>query len=117
MSKDISFEDSMRRLDTIASQLDSGKLDLQTSLQLYEEGISLIRKCHSILENARQKIAVLKSWDENGTPIAEEVDPEQFRSDKSVPGKKSSSVKTPDQKEAEEVLEKHSLEEIALYSR
>lgn len=117
MSKDISFEDSIFRLEEIVGQLEGGKMDLQTSLRQYEEGISLLRNCQSILENARQKIEIIKNWDANGSPITAEADLEDFQSNKAVPGKKISSGQKVERDDPDEILEKHTPEEIALYSR
>ena len=62
--ENINFEDSMKQLDEIASELESGKLNLEDSIKLFEEGMELSRKCNDFLEEAEKKITIL--LDENG---------------------------------------------------
>ena len=59
--KTMSFEASMERLESILHTLESGNEDLDTSLKLYEEGISLVRACSNQLEKAEQKIKILQT--------------------------------------------------------
>ena len=58
--KDINFEDAMKRLDTIASELAREGVKLEDALALYEEGIGLVRECNKILENTERKIKMLQ---------------------------------------------------------
>ena len=60
----ISFEDAVQRLEQIVRQLETGNAPLDKSLELYEEGISLVNKCTKELKNAEKKIKILTS--ENG---------------------------------------------------
>ncbi|MFA6948090.1 MAG: exodeoxyribonuclease VII small subunit [Eubacteriales bacterium] len=55
----ITFEAAIARLEEIIRQLEGGTAPLDTSLALYEEGVSLVRKCGSMLDNAEQKIKLL----------------------------------------------------------
>ena len=57
--KKMSFEDAIRRLEAIAAELEKEGSDLDASLKLYEEGVSLIRFCNEQLENAERKVKVL----------------------------------------------------------
>jgi exodeoxyribonuclease VII small subunit len=43
------FEGSLKRLEEIVSQLEGNTLDLDQSLQIFEEGVKLIRFCTSLL--------------------------------------------------------------------
>ncbi|MDR0521886.1 MAG: exodeoxyribonuclease VII small subunit [Planctomycetaceae bacterium] len=65
----MTFEESIVRLEEILKQLDGGKIDLETALTQYEEGITLLKNCHRILETARQKIEVLRSVNADGSPV------------------------------------------------
>lgn len=58
-TKDLSFEDAMKRLEEIANKLENGQVSLDESLSLYEEGIALIRFCNDKLDKAEQKIRIL----------------------------------------------------------
>lgn len=57
--KAVSFEEALKKLESIASQLENGKLPLEKSLQLYEEGVSLIRYCNKVLKETERKIEKL----------------------------------------------------------
>ena len=58
--KKMSLEESMTRLEEIVKEMESEKLSLEKSLKLYEEGIGLVEKCSSELENAKRKIQILQ---------------------------------------------------------
>lgn len=47
-----SFEESLRRLETIVEQLEGGDVPLDEALQLYEEGIALSKACGEKLNQA-----------------------------------------------------------------
>jgi len=70
-SPDITFEESILRLESILKQLEGNKIDLATALSQYEEGVRLLKNCHGILESAQQKIEVLRGIGEDGAPIVE----------------------------------------------
>ena len=55
----ISFEAAMKRLEEIAGLLDGDASTLDEALKLYEEGISLIRACDGMFNEAEQKIKIL----------------------------------------------------------
>ena len=54
------LEESMKRLETIASELDSGEKSLEECLKLYEEGVKLAKTCLDSLENTKGKITEIK---------------------------------------------------------
>ncbi|MSP64519.1 MAG: exodeoxyribonuclease VII small subunit [Ignavibacteria bacterium] len=56
IKNNISFEDSSKRLEQIISQLEDGKVDLNKSISLYEEGVSLVTECLDILKKAELRI-------------------------------------------------------------
>ena len=70
MEKEMSFEDSLSSLEKIVSQLEEGDLPLEKSLELFEEGVRLSRKCQQKLESAERKIEILVK-DSDGDAIAE----------------------------------------------
>lgn len=61
MKKNIDFETTLSKLEDIVKKLESGNVGLSESLELYEEGISLSKSCKELLENAKQKIEVIKN--------------------------------------------------------
>ncbi|MDF2546462.1 exodeoxyribonuclease VII small subunit [Anaerosolibacter sp.] len=56
---DLSFEEAMSRLDEIVKILDEGKLSLDDTLVLYEEGINLYRRCSNLLDKTEQRVSIL----------------------------------------------------------
>lgn len=58
-NKDIKFEKAMKRLEDIVEQLEKGELDIDKSLEIFEEGISMSRLCSEKLNEAEQKIEKL----------------------------------------------------------
>lgn len=59
MEKEIKFEDAMKKLEEIATELESGKLDLDESVEKFEEGMKLSKDCSKMLEEAEKKITIL----------------------------------------------------------
>ena len=59
MSDSKSFEKSVEQLDAIVSQMESGELSLDESLQLFEKGVKLTRSCQKTLVEAEKKIEKL----------------------------------------------------------
>lgn len=57
--KNVTFESAISELETIVQQLESGDLELQQSLQLFERGIELTRQSQSRLQEAEQKVQIL----------------------------------------------------------
>ncbi|MGE0711069.1 MAG: exodeoxyribonuclease VII small subunit [Planctomycetota bacterium] len=55
----MSFEDEYRRLEEILGRLEAGELSLEDSLSEYEQGISALRRCRQILDQAELKIREL----------------------------------------------------------
>lgn len=56
----ISFEDKLKRLEAITERLESGEVDLEQSIILFEEGVKLSKECISILNKAELKITTLQ---------------------------------------------------------
>ncbi len=69
-----SFEGSIVELQNIVGQLEDGSLPLEESMEQFERGISLLRNCYQVLEQAEQRIEVLTSVAEDGTVETETFD-------------------------------------------
>lgn len=57
--ENINFEESMKRLEEIANELEKNDLDLDTSVAKFEEGMKLSKQCSKMLEDAEKKISIL----------------------------------------------------------
>lgn len=53
------FEESLASLEELVSKMDSGELELEQSLEAFEQGIKLIRDCQHSLQTAEQKVQKL----------------------------------------------------------
>ena len=54
----ITFEAALKRLEEIASELENGTTALDKSLDLYNEGIKLIKSANAMLDSAEKKIRI-----------------------------------------------------------
>lgn len=63
--KKISFEQALKRLEEIVNLLDSGNAELDKSLDLFEEGVKLVKICQKSLDEAEKKLTIIKE-DKNG---------------------------------------------------
>ena len=67
---EIKFEKAMIRLENIVEELERGDLDIDKSLEIFEEGIKMSRLCSKKLNEAEAKIEKL-SKGEKGDLITE----------------------------------------------
>jgi exodeoxyribonuclease VII small subunit len=57
----MSFEDAMMRLEEIVETLSSQKINLDSMIELHEEGTALKEHCTKRLEEAKMKIETIKN--------------------------------------------------------
>jgi exodeoxyribonuclease VII small subunit len=57
----MSFEDAMTRLEEIVETLSSQKINLDSMIELHEEGTALKEHCAKRLEEAKMKIETIKN--------------------------------------------------------
>jgi exodeoxyribonuclease VII small subunit len=53
------FEESLKKLESIVDQLEKGDLALEDSLKLFEEGVGLSAACKKELDEAEGKVQIL----------------------------------------------------------
>lgn len=70
--KEKTFEQSIKELEKIVNELESGELDLDKSITKYTEAMKLIEFCETKLNNATETINKLVN--ENGTETKFEVE-------------------------------------------
>jgi|TARA_B110000263_G_scaffold52886_1_gene44328 exodeoxyribonuclease VII small subunit len=66
---ELKFEKAMTRLENIVDELERGDLDIDKSLEIFEEGIKMSRLCTKKLNEAEAKIQKLTK-DKKGELIA-----------------------------------------------
>ena len=57
--EDMSFEDAMRELEKVVSDLERGDVPLEQSIALYERGAQLKQRCQTKLKEAEEKVALI----------------------------------------------------------
>ena len=55
----MSFEDSMKTLEDLVKQLESGELDLDKSLEVYDRAVVLRDHCKKILDESDSKVQTI----------------------------------------------------------
>ena len=70
----LSFEQSLAELQQIVAELEEGTLGLEESMQRFERGTALLRRCYQTLHQAEQKIEILTGFDAEGNPITADFD-------------------------------------------
>lgn len=68
-----SFEEALERLENVVKELEDGRQPLEKALDLFAEGIGLLKICNRHLEDAEQRILMLIE-DEKGELILKETD-------------------------------------------
>ena len=63
--KDAKFEDNIKELEQIISELESGEVDLDTSIEKYTKAMKLVSLCDNKLKNVEQQVNKIVT--ENGT--------------------------------------------------
>lgn len=63
----LSFEEALKRLETIVGRLETGQEELQTAIDLYEEGDRLRKQCAARLDAAQARIEAIR-LDAEGRP-------------------------------------------------
>lgn len=59
MSQELTFEQSMARLEQIVAQMEQGDVTLEDSLHLFEEGARLAAALHVQLDKAEQRVSLM----------------------------------------------------------
>ena len=71
-NKEMNFEETMQELEKIVQELEKGDMNLDDSINKFEEGMKLSKSASDYLEKAEKRITVLISANE------EEIKEEEF---------------------------------------
>ena len=69
--ENMSFEDSMQRLEQIIRAMERGEVALEESLKLFQEGTQLVANCEKLLENAQLQVKMVLTASD-GSPVLED---------------------------------------------
>lgn len=57
--KEFDFEKALLELEELVEQMEQGNVSLESSLQMFERGVTLTRQCQQALSAAEQKVQIL----------------------------------------------------------
>lgn len=69
--KNMTFEQSMVRLEQIVRTMERGDAPLEESLKLFQEGTELVRSCNKLLEDAQLQVKKIMTAPD-GSPVEED---------------------------------------------
>ena len=70
--KEVKFEEKLKELETIVNELESGEIDLDSSIEKYTSAMKLVKECDEKLKNVEEQVNKIVS--ENGTLETFEVE-------------------------------------------
>jgi exodeoxyribonuclease VII small subunit len=70
----LKFEDAMEKLEMIVQELEDGGLSLDKSLEMFSDGVKLIKFCNNELNKAEKKIEKVLKFDDKFGNIVPFVD-------------------------------------------
>lgn len=62
----LTYEQAVARLQEIIERIEAGEVGLEESLQQYERGMAMIKRCQAILDRAEAKIRKLTVTEQGG---------------------------------------------------
>ncbi len=66
--EEMSFEEAMAALEKVVGDLERGDVPLEQSIDLYERGARLKKRCEDKLKEAEEKVAAI-TLDGDGNPV------------------------------------------------
>lgn len=73
--ENMSFEQAMAALEQLVGQLESGRVDLEQSIALYERGAALRKHCEAKLKAAEARVEQIVQDDSGRAAGAQPADP------------------------------------------
>ncbi|MCL1917740.1 MAG: exodeoxyribonuclease VII small subunit [Peptococcaceae bacterium] len=65
------FEDGVKRLEEVVRQLEEPTVTLDMALELFGEGVALVRRCQAQLSQAEERMAVLMEHSDGSLGLEE----------------------------------------------
>lgn len=57
--EELNFSQALQQLETLLAQLESGEIELEEAMELFEQGSVLAERCREMLANAEQRLEEL----------------------------------------------------------
>lgn len=71
---DVKYEDALKKLEKLVTELDRSELDLETRLKKFEEGTKLARVLLKKLDQAKRKVEILVKTQGGETTVPFDAD-------------------------------------------
>jgi len=55
-----SFEEALKQLEKIVTEVEEGTIGLEESIDKYEQGMKLVQQCRAILDQAEKRIETIQ---------------------------------------------------------
>ena len=64
--EELNFSQALQQLETLLAQLESGEVELEEAMELFEQGSALAERCREMLANAEQRLEELAPAEPEG---------------------------------------------------
>tara|TARA_Y100001947_G_C10114625_1_gene208629 strand:- start:138 stop:353 length:216 start_codon:yes stop_codon:yes gene_type:complete len=64
--EELNFSQALQQLETLLAQLESGEIELEEAMELFEQGSALAERCREMLANAEQRLEELAPTEAEG---------------------------------------------------
>ena len=64
--EELNFSQALQQLETLLAQLESGEIELEETMELFEQGSALAERCREMLANAEQRLEELAPAEPEG---------------------------------------------------
>ena len=64
--EELNFSQALQQLETLLAQLESGEVELEEAMELFEQGSALAERCRKMLANAEQRLEELAPAEPEG---------------------------------------------------
>jgi len=69
-TEELGFDEVLERLRSVVTRLEQGNLGLEDSLRVYEDGVGLARRGHTLLDSAEKRVELLLRVGQDGPETA-----------------------------------------------
>jgi len=64
--EELNFSQALQQLETLLAQLESGEIELEEAMELFEQGSAIAERCRKMLANAEQRLEELTPAEPEG---------------------------------------------------